>query len=136
MELYQQGLAIFTHLADEDKTNSDWQRDLSVGYNKVGDVLAIQSRLQDALDAYRESLAIAKRLAEEDESNSVWQRDLSVSYSNVGDILDHFVQNSRHQNALLTSQPAQQSSYRYVWSGCLPRCASSSRIAKASGRFV
>jgi hypothetical protein len=34
------------------------------------------------------------------------------------------------------SQPAQQSPYRCVCGGCLPRCASSSRITKASGRFM
>jgi hypothetical protein len=34
------------------KTNSGWQRDLSIGYEKVGDVLVAQGKLQDALDAY------------------------------------------------------------------------------------
>ena len=34
------------------------------------------------------------------------------------------------------SQPAQQSPYRCVCGGCLPRCASSPRITKASGRFM
>ena len=37
---------------------------------------------------------------------------------------------------LAASQFAQQSPYRCICGGCLPRCASSCRIAKASGRFM
>jgi hypothetical protein len=42
---------------------SGWQRDLSVSYNKVGDVLVAQGKLDEALKSYRDSLAIAERLA-------------------------------------------------------------------------
>jgi predicted negative regulator of RcsB-dependent stress response len=63
-------------LAEQDKTNSGWQRDLSVSYQKVGDVLVAQGKLQEALEAYQQTLAIMKRLAEQDKTNSGWQRDL------------------------------------------------------------
>jgi hypothetical protein len=39
VEDYQQDLAIMKRLAEQDKTNSCWQRDLSVSYERVGDVL-------------------------------------------------------------------------------------------------
>jgi tetratricopeptide (TPR) repeat protein len=67
--------------------NSGWQRDLSVSYNKVGDVLVAQGNLPEALKSYRDGLAIADRLAKADPNNAGWQRDLSVSYDRVGDVL-------------------------------------------------
>jgi tetratricopeptide (TPR) repeat protein len=84
LDTYQQSLAIFKRLAEQDKSNSGWQRDLSASYEKVGEVLVAQGKLQEALDAYQQSLAIAKRLAEQDKSNSGWQRDLIVSIYKVG----------------------------------------------------
>ena len=83
LEAYQQSLAIMKRLAEQDKTNSGWQRDLSVSYEKVGDVLVAQGKLQEALEAYQQSLAIAKRLAEQDKTNSGWERDLIVSLFEV-----------------------------------------------------
>ena len=64
-----------------------WQRDLSVAYNRVGDVLKDQGNLPEALKAYRDSLAIGERLAKADPGNAGWQRDLSVAYEKVGDVL-------------------------------------------------
>jgi tetratricopeptide (TPR) repeat protein len=74
-------------LAGQDKTNSGWQRDLSVGYERIGDVLVAQGKLQEALEAYQQSLKIRQTLAEQDKTNSSWQSDLSVSYQRVGEIL-------------------------------------------------
>ena len=64
-----------------------WQRDLSISYNLIGDVLVDQGALAEALKAYRDSLAIRERLAKADPGNAGWQRDLSVSYFKVGDVL-------------------------------------------------
>ena len=74
-------------LAATDRSNTEWQRDLSVSYDKVGDVLMAQGKLDEALKAYRDGLAIRERLAATDRSNTEWQRDLSVSYDKVGDVL-------------------------------------------------
>jgi tetratricopeptide (TPR) repeat protein len=84
LDAYQQGLAIAKRLADQDKSNSGWQRDLSVSYTKVGIVLVAQGKLQDALDVYQQSLKIHQTLAEQDKSNSGWQRDLIVSLYKIG----------------------------------------------------
>ena len=65
----------------------DWQRDLSVSYDNVGDVLVAQGNLPEALKSYRDSQAIADRLAKSDPGNAGWQLDLSVSYDKVGDVL-------------------------------------------------
>ena len=76
-----------SRLAASDRSNSGWQRDLSVSYNSIGDVLVAQGKLDEALKSYRDSLAIIERLAASDRSNTDWQRDLVVSYNSIGDML-------------------------------------------------
>jgi tetratricopeptide (TPR) repeat protein len=87
LDAYQQSLAIAKRLAEQDKTNSEWQRDLGISYEKIANVLMAQGKLQEALDLYQQELGIAKRLAEQDKTNSEWQRDLGISYEKVGNVL-------------------------------------------------
>ena len=63
-----------------------WQRDLTVSYDRIGDVLVAQGNLPEALKAYRDGLAISDRLAKSDPGNAGWQRDLAVSYAKLGAI--------------------------------------------------
>jgi tetratricopeptide (TPR) repeat protein len=81
-------VAIRERLAAADRSNTEWQRDLLWSYNKVGEVLAAQGKLEEALKAYRDGLAIRERLAAADRSNTEWQRDLLWSYNKVGDVLE------------------------------------------------
>ena len=74
-------------LAAEKPDDTTYQRDLSIAYREVGDVLVEQGNLTEALQAYRDSLAIAERLAKADPGNAGWQRDLAVTYNKVGDVL-------------------------------------------------
>jgi hypothetical protein len=69
-----------------DPGNAGWQHDLSVSFNKVGDVLVAQGNLPEALKSYRDSLAIRDRLAKSDPGNAGWQRDLAVCDERLGDI--------------------------------------------------
>jgi tetratricopeptide (TPR) repeat protein len=62
-------------LAKSDPRNADLQNDLSVSYNKVGDVQVAQSNLPAALTSYRASLAIRERLAKSDPGNAGWRRE-------------------------------------------------------------
>ena len=55
---YESSLAIRERLAKQDPGNAEWQRDLSVSYNKVGDVLVAEGKLPEARKAYESSLAI------------------------------------------------------------------------------
>ena len=66
---------------------TDNPRDLSVSYDRIGDVLVSQGNLPEALKSYQAGLAIAERLARTDAGNSDWQRDLSVSNNKIGDVL-------------------------------------------------
>lgn len=58
-------------LINLDPGNAGWQRDLSVSYNKIGDVLVAQANLPDALKAFRDGLAIRERLARGDPGNAI-----------------------------------------------------------------
>jgi len=60
--------------------------DLSVSYNKIGDVQVAQGDLPWALSSYKQGLEIAQKLAARDPGNTGWQRDLSVSYNKIGDV--------------------------------------------------
>ncbi len=64
LKSYSDSLAIFERLAKSDPGNADWQRDLSVSYNKVGDVQMAQGDLKAALKSYSDSRAIFERLAQ------------------------------------------------------------------------
>ena len=80
LKAYRDSLAIRERLAKADPGNAGWQRDLSVSYERVGDVLVAQGALADALKAYRDSLAIRERLAKADPGNAGWQVDVAFAY--------------------------------------------------------
>ena len=82
----QQARQILTGLLASNPGSTDDQRDLSVSYEKVGDVQVAQGNLPEALKSYQADLAIAGRLAKSDPGNAGWQRDLFVSYEKVGDV--------------------------------------------------
>jgi tetratricopeptide (TPR) repeat protein len=62
------------------------QRDLSVSYDRAGDLSGAREDRDGALKTYSDGLEIAKKLAARDPDNAELQRDLSVSYNLIGDI--------------------------------------------------
>jgi tetratricopeptide (TPR) repeat protein len=74
-------------LAAESKGNDTFRRGLSVTYEEIGDVLAAQGNLPEALKSYRDSLAIRAALVEGTPANTGWQRDLSLAHARTGDVL-------------------------------------------------
>jgi tetratricopeptide (TPR) repeat protein len=84
---YRDSLAIIERLAKSEHSNAGWQLDLSVSYDRIGDVLTAQGDLAGSLRSYRDGLTIRERLAKSDPSNVGWQRALSVSYAKIGDAL-------------------------------------------------
>ncbi|MEN8303746.1 MAG: tetratricopeptide repeat protein, partial [Campylobacterota bacterium] len=66
--------------------HTEWQRDLSVSYDRVGDMHKATGDNEAALKAYQDGLAIARKLAALDPNHTEWQRDLSVSHNKVGDM--------------------------------------------------
>ena len=83
---YRASLEIAEKLVAQDPSNTQWQRDLSVGHTRIGDVLLAQGDLAGALTSYRADLGIAEKLAAQDPSNTQWQRDLTVSHTKIGDV--------------------------------------------------
>ena len=73
-------------LAAGDPGNTEWQRDLSVSHDRIGDVQAVQGDSAAALRSYQASLAIAERLAAGDPRNTEWQRSPSVSHDKIGSV--------------------------------------------------
>ncbi|MBX2979464.1 MAG: tetratricopeptide repeat protein [Flavobacteriales bacterium] len=63
------------------------QRDLSVSYNNLGDLLLQEGKGVEARRAYEDGLAISRKLAQGDPHNAQAQRDLSISYNKLGDLL-------------------------------------------------
>jgi type II secretory pathway predicted ATPase ExeA/tetratricopeptide (TPR) repeat protein len=82
------GLGIAKKLAAGDPSNTQWQSDFVVSYNKLGDVAESQGKLQEAARAYGDGLGIAKKLAADDPSNTQWQRVLYVFYIKLGDVAE------------------------------------------------
>jgi hypothetical protein len=66
------------------------QHDLSVSYEKVGNVLVAQGSLAEALKSYQASLAIREGLAKSDRSNAgwnaQWRRDLQWFDDQLGEL--------------------------------------------------
>ncbi len=83
----QRSRAILEALLKSAPASTDYQRELSVSYEKVGDVLVAQGNLSDALKSYHDALVIRDRLAKSDPRNAGWKDDLAVSYGKVGDVL-------------------------------------------------
>ncbi|MXS82623.1 tetratricopeptide repeat protein [Nitrosomonas oligotropha] len=81
---YRQSQSLLEQLVKAEPDNLHLQRELSVDYNKIGDMHRNSGDNAAALKAYQESLAIRKRLAELDPNHPDWQRDLSVSHNKVG----------------------------------------------------
>ena len=79
--------ALLAGLAAEKPDDKLYQRDLSVAYAEVGDVLRTQGKLSEALRVYRESLAIVERLAMADPGNAGFQYDLGIRRELIGDVL-------------------------------------------------
>jgi hypothetical protein len=63
-----------------DLANSEWQRDLSVSLEKLGNLAVAQGDLPAALRYFIQSKTIRERLAASDAANAAWQRDLAVSH--------------------------------------------------------
>jgi tetratricopeptide (TPR) repeat protein len=78
---------ILHSLLSQDPNNNQWQHDLSVCYERIGDSQLAMGRQREALDAYQEALKGRRQLVENIPDNAGFQRDLAVSYVKLGDAL-------------------------------------------------
>ena len=84
-------------LAGSDKGNTQWQRDLSVSFNRIGDVLVSAGERSKALEHYQRVLVIAEQLAVSDKGNTQWQTDVVVSLWKLGGMTEVVTDAARRQ---------------------------------------
>jgi tetratricopeptide (TPR) repeat protein len=65
---------------------ADYQRDLSVSYNKMGDLYRALGQGESARTSYQRALEIIERLSLSEPDRADYQRDLSVSYNKMGQL--------------------------------------------------
>jgi tetratricopeptide (TPR) repeat protein len=80
LKCYQDGLEISRRLAESNPGDAQAQRDLSISYNKLGDVTLQLGQTADALKCYQDGLEISRRLAESNAGDAQAQRDLMYSH--------------------------------------------------------
>ncbi|HEY2621347.1 MAG TPA: TIR domain-containing protein, partial [Acetobacteraceae bacterium] len=76
----------YAMLAQSNPDRADYQRDLSVFYERMGDLYRARGQGEPARQAFANALAIRERLAGAEPDRADYQRDLSVSYNNMGDL--------------------------------------------------
>jgi eukaryotic-like serine/threonine-protein kinase len=81
----RKALALGRGLADRNRDDPEWQRDVSVTLNKLGSIALSSGKAAEALKADEEALAIMRRLTEQDPNNVIWQRYLATSLKSIGD---------------------------------------------------
>ncbi len=64
------------------------QRDLSISFNKLGDVSVESGELTAARVYFADGLTIRKQLAQADPTNAQMQRDVAVSHANIAGLLE------------------------------------------------
>ena len=79
-------LKIHRRLSGAAPENADYARDLSVSYNKLGDLARSGGDPAAARRYYEDGLTIAKRLADAAPENADYARGLSISYDRLGDL--------------------------------------------------
>jgi tetratricopeptide (TPR) repeat protein len=78
---------IMLSLLVKEPTNVQWQRELSLSYNRIGEALSKATRHADALSSFNLAFDIRKSLADRTPENAESQRDLAISYERIGDEL-------------------------------------------------
>jgi tetratricopeptide (TPR) repeat protein len=78
---------ILQALVDDHPSNPEWRRQLAIGHDLLGEILANQMRLDTALAEYRAAQSIREKLSTDDPSDPKLRRDLSISQQQLGGIL-------------------------------------------------
>jgi tetratricopeptide (TPR) repeat protein len=92
-------------LVQADAQNPIWQRDLSISFERLGDVFLTLGRTDDALTQFQAKLKIDRALVESDPKHTENQRNLSISLNRLGDV---FLTLGRTDDALTQFQDGLQ----------------------------
>ena len=83
---YKEVLQLAERKALQEPGRADYQRDLSVSYNKLGDLQSALGEGEAARQYYEKSLLLREQLVKQEPGRADYQRDLSVSYDRLGDL--------------------------------------------------
>ncbi|MBV8216499.1 MAG: protein kinase [Verrucomicrobia bacterium] len=83
---FQQAIEIAEKLLKKAPANTTWQRNLSVNYNRLGQVLFLQGDLAGAKARFDAGFEIVRKLTRQDPNNALYERDLGISYNRLGNI--------------------------------------------------
>ncbi len=84
----QQAQTIVARLAAAQPQVIDFQRQLAIGEDQIGDVLQAQGDLAGALARYRASLSIRQAVAAKNVEKPLLQHDLATSNDKIADVLE------------------------------------------------
>jgi serine/threonine protein kinase len=86
-EAYEKSLRIYENLLRIDPGNEEYRTRVSFGHKHLGSLLAVQNRLDEALDHYRQALAIDEAQLAAHPDNLSARYYITYSYSDTGYIL-------------------------------------------------
>jgi tetratricopeptide (TPR) repeat protein len=80
-------IALMEPLVAANASSHALQRELSIAYHLMGDILRAAKKADKALGWFEKDLAISEKLAEAAPDNLVWQHDLATSLERIGLVL-------------------------------------------------
>ena len=83
----QEARELLEALVQSEPQRADYQRDLSVSYERLGDLMRALGEGEAARQYFEKSLEIAERLVRAEPQRADYQRDLAVSYNKLGDLM-------------------------------------------------
>jgi tetratricopeptide (TPR) repeat protein len=86
LEAAQKAARFLEALLKQEPNSRDYQRELGVAYEKIGDAEVEQGHFDEAYDSFKACLAIREQLVKSDQGNDDRLRDLSVTYDKIADV--------------------------------------------------
>jgi hypothetical protein len=77
-----------SRLAESDRSNAEWQRDLSFALTRLAELYELQAEPFEALPLAETSLAIDERLTAFDRTNVMWRNDAAFTRALVARLRD------------------------------------------------
>ena len=94
---------ILQKLTEEQPGNFEWRRDLSLAMEKVGNALADDGKVDDAIASYQAGVTILARLATAAPNNRQWREDLRGAYERIAELYWTNEEFTRANNAYRTA---------------------------------
>ncbi len=108
LKRYERLLALEERRVKAEPERADYQRDLSISHERLGDLMSALGQGEQAREFYQKALAISERLAKAEPERADYQRDLSVSHERLGGLMSALGQGEQarefYQKALAISE--------------------------------